>query len=290
MAYCARLQERPLQAKHDESFQQVYARWLADYERRVAASTLACYKAAWKYFEPVQHLRIVDLTVSELQACVDNCPRGRSTLDDMRTVCSLVFRWAIDNRFPIMHNPASSLYTGEKKKGTRRAFTWEELEQIKNAVGVYPYADYVYCMCYLGYRPNEMLSLKKSQFDAAHRCFIAGIKTEAGIDRIMTISPKIMPLIAARLLQAGELVFPGPDGKMMDDETFRDRCFYPLMEMLGIEGAVPYSCRHTFANLLKRVQGSDTDKAALIGHSDASMTKKYQSADYDSLKAITDCI
>lgn len=290
LAYCAKLLETPNRPKHDETFQQVYLRWLESYERRVAESTLACYKAAWNWFAPVQHLKLVDLTVAELQGCVDACPRGRSTLDDMRTVCSLVFKYAIDNKFPILHNPGSSLYTGEKKKGTRRAFTWAELEKIRSAVGVYPYADYVYCMCYLGYRPNEMLSLRKSQYDAEHKCFIAGIKSEAGIDRIMTISPKIMPLIAARLLQGGELIFPGPDGKQMNDETFRTECFYPLMDNLGIEGAVPYSCRHTFANLLKRVQGSDTDKAALIGHSDASMTKYYQSADYESLKAITDCI
>ena len=62
------------------------------------------------------------------------------------------------------------------------------------------------------------------------------------------------------------------------------------MEKLGIEGRVPYSCRHTYANLLKGVHGSDTDKAKLIGHADASMTKYYQSADYDSLRAITDSL
>ena len=42
--------------------------------------------------------------------------------------------------------------------------------------------------------------------------------------------------------------------------------------------------------LLKNVKGSDTDKAALIGHSDASMTKYYQSADYESLRAIIDAM
>ena len=62
------------------------------------------------------------------------------------------------------------------------------------------------------------------------------------------------------------------------------------MDALGITDRVPYSCRHTFANLLKNVKGSDTDKAALIGHSDASMTKYYQSPDYDSLRAIIDSL
>ena len=74
----------------------------------------------------------------------------------------------------------------------------------------------------------------------------------------------------------------------MNDKMFRDVAFNPLMEAIGIKGRVPYSCRHTFANLMKNVKGSDTDKAALIGHADASMTKYYQSPDYDSLRNITD--
>jgi len=62
------------------------------------------------------------------------------------------------------------------------------------------------------------------------------------------------------------------------------------MESLGIANRVPYSCRHTFANLLKNVSGSDTDKAALMGHADASMTKYYQSEEMTMLKQIIDSL
>lgn len=41
---------------------------------------------------------------------------------------------------------------------------------------------------------------------------------------------------------------------------------------------------------MKAVTGSGTDKAALMGHSDASMTKYYQSADLNSLLCITNNI
>ena len=84
-----------------------------------------------------------------------------------------------------------------------------------------------------------------------------------------------------------EYLFPNKeDGKMMDDEFFREKCFYPLMAQLGIEGKVPYSCRHTFSNFLKLVEGSDVDKARLMGHTEASMTRRYQSADLISMKSI----
>ena len=76
----------------------------------------------------------------------------------------------------------------------------------------------------------------------------------------------------------------------MGVEHFRKICFDRLMNQLGIEGRRPYSCRHTFANLLKATNGSDVDKAALMGHADASMTKYYQSEEYDKLKAIIDTL
>ncbi len=291
LAYCTALKTEKKQNRvsENESFGNLFVRFEKEYSTRIAKSTMATYKAAFKYYQNIHHEKITELTHSEIQACIDACPRGRSTKNDMRTVCSLVFKFAITNGIDVK-NQAENLYCGNEKKGTRRAFTPEELKLIGESVGKLPYADYVYCLCYLGFRPNEMLELEKTSYDAEHRCLIGGFKTEAGRDRIVTISPKILPIIEKQIEADSRYIFPRDDGSLMKDDYFRKHCFNPLMEQLGIEGAVPYSCRHTFANLLKNVRGSDTDKAALIGHSDASMTKYYQSPDYASLRAITDSI
>lgn len=284
--YCPILKEgnRP---KPTETFSQIYERWKDEYENRIAPVTMSTYKAAWKYYKKLHPMHISDITVSQLQQCINDCPKGRSTLNDMRTVCSLVFRYAIVNNIA-EKNPAQYLYVNTKKKGTRPAFSTDELKKIKAAIGAQPYADYVYFMCLTGFRPNEMLSLKKSAYDKAHNCLIGGFKTEAGKDRSVPVNKKLAAILAERMAFPSEYIFPKPDGSLMTDEFFRKKCFNPLMDALGITGKVPYSCRHTFANLLKNVKGSDTDKAALIGHSDASMTKYYQSPDYASLKAIID--
>lgn len=290
LAYCPTLLENPVAPKTNENFSQIYKRWCNSYAPRISKSCMDCYKSAFQWLKPVHLKKMDQITVAELQDCIDKCPRGRSTLNDIRTVCSLVYKYAIANRLIENFNPAEHLYVAAKKKGTRDPLSTEDLNKVKEAIDVVPYADYVYALCYLGYRPTEMLSLKKSQYDAEHDCLIGGIKTEAGKDRLVTISPKIKPIIDKQLKKPGDLIFPGPNGKMMNDQFFRTHCFDPLMSILGISGKVPYSCRHTFANLLKNVTGSDTDKAALIGHADASMTKYYQSPEYANLKRITDAI
>lgn len=287
--YCAILKTDDGIPRVSDTFQQTYDRWKKEYESRIAPVTMSTYKAAWKYYADVYYRPIVDLTVSELQKCIDSCGKGRSTLNDMKTVCSLVFRYAIVNKL-VTDNPAQFLYVSTKKKGTRPAFTADELKAIKEAIGKIPYADYVYFMCLTGFRPNEMLSLKKDAYQKDKNVLIGGFKTEAGKNRIVPVNAKLQGVLQERMATDSEYLFPRSDGTLMDDEHFRKYCFNPLMNALGITDRVPYSCRHTFANLLKNVKGSDTDKAALIGHSDASMTKYYQSPDYESLKAIIDSL
>lgn len=272
------------------SFSQLYTQWAAMYEKRVGKSTMDCYRAAYGHCSSIYYRKFVDLRGNDLQDCIDQCPAGKRTKENIKAMLSLVYKYAMHNDI-VSRNRAETLYTGDQPKGTRPSFTRDELEKIRLAIGVAPYADYVYCMCYLGYRPTEMLNLKKQDYDSVHDCFIGGIKTEAGKNRIVTISPKISLYVKARIAAPGEYVFPRIDnGKHMTESYFRDFCFRPLMDALGISGRVPYSCRHTFSNLLKNVVGSDTDKSALMGHSDTSMTKYYQSADYESLRAITDRI
>ena len=52
----------------------------------------------------------------------------------------------------------------------------------------------------------------------------------------------------------------------------------------------PHSCRHTFATLLKRVQGAEKDKLELIGHASGEMLRYYQDVGLEDLRKITDAI
>lgn len=271
------------------TFSSLYQRWVPYYEDRVSKGSMASHSAAFNHFAPIHSFKFSQITVENLQDCIDKCPRGKRVKEDMKCLASLLYKYAYDLNLSDK-NLAKNLYCGKEKKGTRPAFTMEEVETIRKAVGVEPYADYVYCLIYTGFRPGELLEISRDRYDPERHCFIEGKKTEAGIDRIVTISPKIQPIVDRLYSSGNAWLFGKPDGSQMTDEYFRKSCFMPLMKKLNIAGRVPYSCRHTFANLLKVVAGSDTDKAALMGHADASMTKYYQSADYDALRKITNAI
>lgn len=279
LAYCQVLFQ-PHKQNSNATLMDIYEEWLPEHAKRVVPSTLAGYASAFAWYKDIHYYRIQLLKTQDFQACIDKCPRGKRVKENMKTIAGLLYKYAYSKDI-VDKNYATALYTGKDKKGKRPAFTKAEIEKIREAVWVEPYADYVYFMIYTGFRPAELFELTKDSYRDGF--LIGGAKTDAGIDRLMPVSPKIKPILDKQLMNPSIYIFPRKNGKKMSASYFRESCFYPLMNKLGIENRCPYSSRHSFANLMKKGKGSDTDKSALMGHTDASMTRYYQSSEEDDL-------
>ena len=288
--------------KYDKlTLQQVYDMWYEDHSGKVKDKTMEGYRSAIKHFKPLYGRPYQDITTDDMQKCLDEGNKGRRTKESMRGLMTLLFKFAAARQI-VTHNYAQYLYVGNEKHGTHPAFTMKQVEQIVSAAESGDIrAVYTYCLIYLGFRPGEMLALKREAYhnEEGVEYLIGGGKTEAGTDRTVPISPKIKPYLYELLLKADPYIFPREDGERMDDKYFRDRYFYPLLADLGIQPIpkdkpavfVPYSCRHTFANLLKNVEGAGKDKASLIGHTDYAFTeRRYQSAEIDKLASIVNML
>lgn len=278
---------RPGVLPESVTFAQLYDKWVPFYEPRVSEGEMKSAAAAYKHFADVHNFTFADITTAQLQTCIDNCPRGKRTKENMKLLAGRLYSYAIGERI-VAVDYSRSLFCGNEEKGKRPPFTLEEIALIDRAErdGV-PYADYVLCMIYTGFRPTEFLTLTAASFDPAMNALKGGIKTEAGRDRLIPVHPRIQAIVG-RAVAHGGVLFPDENGNMMDDETFRVRYFQPLMDRLGIKDRVPYSARHSFSNFLKKPAGADKDKIALMGHSDKAQTIYYQTADIDSLRAIVE--
>lgn len=280
----------------DLTFSQIYDLWMPTH--RAGKSTLDCYKAAKKYFSPVEYLRIRDIEIDDLQECIDDCPKGKRTKENMKALCGLMYKYAVPRGYvPI--NLAQYLVVGGEYGSERPGFSREQVEQIRRAAGVVPYADYILCLCYLGFRPSEFLALDVKDYDPDQKTLTGGAKTEAGKNRVVTISPKIQPVID-RLVsgRASGALFCDESGTAFRYDRFRDVAFYPAVAQVGIENPIvdgkhtytPHSCRHTFATLMKNVPGAEKDKMELIGHASPEMLRYYQDVNLADLRRITDAI
>lgn len=283
------------------TFKCLYERWHPFYEQRCDKSTMNGHRAALAYFKELWNAPFASLSADDLQDCIDACPKGRRTQENMKSLVKRLYEYAI-GRAIVDRNYAQYVYISKDGNKPRPALKPEHVEMIRKQIGKYPFAEYVYCHCYLGYRPNEMLQLTADAYhkDDKVEYLIGGFKTEAGTDRAVTISPKISPIINRLVKAANPYIFPGPEGEKIDDEYYREKIFYPLLAHLKIQDIptkdspatyVPYSCRHYFSNLLKYAEGADTDKAALMGHTEYETTKRlYQSAELEAMQRITNSI
>ena len=278
------------------TFKELYDKWLPTH--RAGKSTIDCYKAAIKYFAPLWHVPIADIDLDDLQECLDECPHGKRTRQNMKAVCGLVYKYGIPRKvIPENLNLAQFLIVEGEGTARRASFTDEEIEAIKKACGKIPHAEEVYILIYTGFRPSEYLSLTADSYDNALQTLTGGSKTAAGRDRVVTLSPKIAPLVAALAASGGPLI-KDPSGKPWTLKGWTEDVFYPVLEAAGIGNPVedrrhkytPHSCRHTFATLMKRVDGADKDKQELIGHASAEMLRYYQDVEIADLKRITDAI
>lgn len=273
-------------------FKDLYAKWLEIHKEKVSSSTVNCYKSAYKYFSRVYYVEIVNIKTEHLQKCVDECPHGKRTKENMKALCTSLWKYAMQLDL-VDRNYGEYIYIRKEEAEERIAFSAAQLEAMWKAVDEVPGIRYVLILCYTGMRLGEMLEARTANYSREDGYFIAGSKTKAGKNRIITISPKISGFFDS--LGSGEYLF-SDDGKHISEAKFREEIFYPALESIGIIGKKkdgnhlysPHCCRHTFATLMKDINAPATDKQKLIGHSKFEMTAHYTHTDIDSLKKITD--
>lgn len=287
------------QAKKSMTWQKMYETWKPTH--RAGKSTMSCYASAEKYFKPVWHMQFDKIDIDDLQECLDDCPKGKRTRENMKTLAGLLYKYAIPRHMATL-NIGEYLVVGGGDVSERAALPSNALDAIKRASDHIQGADYVLAQCYLGFRPSEFLALDVLDYNREERAFTGGAKTDAGIDRVVTVSPKIQHIIDKLIKdKTSGPVFCGPNGKQMTIEQYR-ALFYSVLDACEIENPIegpegakrhrytPHSCRHTFATLMKRVEGADKDKLALIGHTSNEMLRHYQDVSYDDLRKVTDAI
>ena len=296
------------QENNKTSLDEVFQSWKKAYKGRVTPKTLKGYEQAYAYFSDLKYRRINTITAAELQSCMDDCPKGKRTHQLMKVTAGLIWAYAFDSN-KVKKDITENLYIGKHETKPREPLSPEDIQKIKDNIGKIRYCDYIYCLCYLGFRPGEFLEIKKDQVSCEMinnepvYYITEGKKTAAGINRRVIIPKQVLPIILERLkVEDTDYLFPFyyfkrgttelKELRRMTVNYFDESVFKPIKEQLNITGnKVPYSARHSYADKLKKASGDDRDKAALIGHSDYSFTRQvYQSSPLEDLKVITDSI
>ena len=285
------------------TLEQLHEEWQKIAYKKLGKSVQQNYNSAWYKLRPLYKRKFRDIRTGEMQAIIDfyEAPhheigvegkpkyidsngKGTYTVTDtpkmsnglkfsalhkIKCLLTSMYNYAMKNDI-VNKNYAEFIELPEKNETSKSRFTDIQLEKLRQNIGIIPYADYIFAMCYLNFRISEFLELTVDSYHISETgipVFIGGKKTEAGTDRLVPIHKKIQPIVQSCIEKHGETVFCDEDGKALTSDRFRKQCFYPAIQTLGFpDDLTPHSCRRTFSTRMSAAGARQEDIIALMGH------------------------
>ena len=216
-AYMALLEynKNPYDLDDDMIVSKLYEKWTTEYLKNASESYMRTTSSAWAYCSSVYNLRVKDLRAKHIKYCMENGYRieyrGKrkgeqifptaGTKAKIKSLFNNMLDYAVEFEM-ITANPARTFEISgdviveiEKNKKDHFPFNEEEMNILWANVDKVKFADWVVIQCYMGWRPQELATLRLDEIHLDDWYMQAGMKTPAGKQRIVPIHTKIRELI-----------------------------------------------------------------------------------------------
>lgn len=265
---------------------EVYEQWSAKKYQRAGAASVNGYKASWGRLSALEHKPMLNVTIDDLQAIIDEDERkgmSKSSIYNDKMLMKAMYKYALEREIVSRDLSAFVELPSVGVKVEKGALSEAHIDALRGlAEGGFPYADTALILCYTGFRVSELLALTPSSYHPEGQYLQGGMKTAAGRDRIVPIHPAIRSYIEAWLAKGGERIICGENGKGIVARTYRNH-FSHVAEKIGVPQATPHWCRHTAASRMKLYGVDDLAIKRILGHADANVTEHYTHVDIDFL-------
>lgn len=268
--------------KTNITFGELYEKWARENYPTFKPSNLRNYKSAYALCEPLYKMKIRDVKKDPMQDLLNELGNkySKPVVDKVKTIFRMVYKTALENdvvekdysQFVKVTNYVAAKDIHTPFTATEINILWDNIDLKFNCDGVlHTPIDTILIMCYTGMRPRELLELKTANIFLEEKYMVGGLKTEAGIDRIIPIHNDIMPLIEQRYDSNREL-FINFFNKTDDYNQYRRYFFDPVMEHFKMKH-LPHDGRHTFASFADRSPANQLSIKRIIGHKAQDITK-----------------
>ena len=228
------------------------------------------YVAAYKNLAPLHEMIFSRIRKRHIQAVIDNCPLKVQAKSHMKTVCTQMFKFAIDMEIVTTNFAALVELPVQTESELHKPFTREELAALWSRTDDLG-ARVALILCYTGLRPTELALIKTSDVDLTARFMRGGIKTAAGKNRLIPIAEKIFPLVEGFYNPQNEFLLTVDGKSFAGTHNFR-RIIWNKSPLLT--GHLPHDGRHTCATLMDDADIPLKIKQLILGHSATDITSK----------------
>jgi integrase len=140
-----------------------------------------------------------------------------------------------------------------------------------------------------GARKGEVLKARWEQMDMVAEAWIkpSSHTKQRRLHRVPLSKGAMDVLMRARAISKGEVVFPGPTGRCLNDIR---KVFGAICEEAGIEGLRLHDLRHSFASALVSRGTSLPIIGGLLGHTQVSTTARYSHLSDGAMREATNLL
>lgn len=261
--------------KGKTTLKDVWEKWIEISYTKEKKEIPNTYKAAYKRLEDFHDMPFSEIRTRHIQGVVDSCPRGFATKKTIKSLCNMLFKFAIDCEI------VGTNYASNVKLPTRglseihHPFEPEDLKILWKHTDDF-IVDVALALCYTGLRPNELIQMRNENVYLEKRYMVGGMKTAAGKNRVIPIAEKIFPIIEKWYQKENAYLLMNPrDGKPIADYK-KLRRMWNRSEILSTLSRkhLLHDGRHTCATLLDNAGVNIKISQLILGHVSSDVTRR----------------
>ena len=256
------------------TFAEVFEKWSKQEYITLSDSSVKGYNSAFKKCSPLYGRLIKEIKKTHLQGVIDEIT-APSMAKMTKFLFQKMYKYALEN--DIVEKDYSKFVKLPKKEVAEEKipFTEEEIKCLWENVDNVQFADLVLILLYTGMRIGELLDLKKSNIHLEERYMIGGKKTTAGIDRVIPIHKRILPLIKKRMEDSHlDCLFLNKHRGKLSYSSFMKYQWGNIVKSFEKEHT-PHDTRHTFISEMDRLGVNKITTKRIVGHSNSDVTEHY---------------
>lgn len=278
----------PYEVSRDVTFSEFYEIWYDYYSPKVKNnSSLRQYKACFMHLTPLYKYKLSELRIYHFRDAIEKADVSSQMKDKMKTLCNMMMDLALEREL-VTRNYARDLKLSIKReeiKPIHKAYTDDEMRMLWQNINE-PVFFAQLLQCYMGWRPDEVLNIKFSDINIEEMTITGGMKTKAGINRVVPIHPALIPFIKDKYKhQDGFTYLISGIGRQKEKslpityDSYRSAFVHRIKDHMAHDGRVQ------FATMAKKYNVDEYAIKRIMGHKIQDLTERvYTKRDLEWLR------
>lgn len=263
---------------------ELFYKWLGEHDVANPRS-LRNIKYAWAYCEQIYNVEVQAIRAKHITKLFSQPYKTEdgekifatpSTVSKLKSTLNQLCAYAMKSDLMTRNYAKETQISNEHDEKHHKAFTDSEMN-ILWANSDNKFVAMILIQCYMGWRPSELLTIKRENVNLDEMYVVGGSKTKAGINRIVPIHSRIQPLFM-RFWNAStdsEWLFTSQlkNGNRLSYSGYRDD-FSAVLDRYGLDrDHLPHDCRKQFVTMAKDAKMDEYALKRIVGHSITDITE-----------------